>query len=62
MALILGRLDPPGQRTQHRVGDGGGGVLVGHAPLVGLPPPADLGLCRSQEALHEVLDGSAGLE
>jgi hypothetical protein len=62
MALVLGRLDPPPQHPQHRVGDGGRGVLVGHAPLVRLPPPADLRLRRSQETLNKVLDGGAGLQ
>jgi hypothetical protein len=37
-------------------------VLVGQAPPVGLPAPADLGLGGSQQALHEVLDGGAGLQ
>ena len=50
------------QHPQHRVGDRGRGVLVGDAPLVSLPPPADLRLRRSQETLNKFLDGGAGLQ
>jgi len=62
VVLVLGRLDPPGQHPEHRVGDRRRGMLVGHAPLVGLPPPADLGRGACQEALDNVLDWGAGLE
>jgi hypothetical protein len=62
MALVLGRLDPPRQGSKHRIGDRGGSVLIGDAPLVGLPAAADLGLGGSQETLHQVLDRRASIK